>query len=59
MIRIIVKCTYSCPEGAVTGTKYRTFDVEAEELEKFLQSVNGYEYRSVIGVSMMEKERLA
>ena len=56
MIRIICKEVYGSPEGASIGTTYRTFDVEAAELERFLLERPGYVMRSVVGAEVLEQK---
>lgn len=54
MIRIYVKIIGTCPEGSITGCQYKSFDVEADKLEKFLKDCHGYESKSVVGAEVLE-----
>ena len=39
ILRVIVKTVLTCPDGVVTGARFKTFDLECpEELANFLTS---------------------
>ena len=48
MIRLIVKTYEGYPDGTVT-TRYNTFEVNAPEVEDFLQDFARYRERVVVG----------
>ena len=59
MIRIIVKSVGVCPDGAVVGVAYRTFDIDAQRLEEFLRAHGScYETHSIVGGELLEKDGL-
>lgn len=57
MLRIIVQETNVNNAAHVTGAKadisYRTFDIEAPDVEKYLRAAVAYETKTIIGVEMI------
>lgn len=54
MIRIIVRdCCMSPADGAVVAVSFRTFDVEAPQLQKALLEMHMYTSSSVIGAEVL------
>jgi len=49
MIRIIVKVVGLAPEGAHMDTIYKTFDIDAPALEKYLSESGAYRGVTVVG----------
>jgi hypothetical protein len=52
MIRLIIKRSSMCPEGAVVKCDYLTLETELPELEKLLKSAHTYEERWLVGVEI-------
>ena len=52
MIRLIVKTVCMCPEGAVTGSQWTSFDIHNDALEKTLLS-GGYSHSTVVGAEVI------
>lgn len=53
MIRIVCKEVFLCPEGSVTATGFKTFDIEHPELEKLLTAQRSYHDVSVVGAEIV------
>lgn len=54
MIRLIVRRAATCPDGVCLGNDYHTFDIECQELERFIAgNDNAYSIRTVIGAEVI------
>ena len=55
MVRIVCEVVSNNPAGEHDGASYRTFDINADELEAFLRQYRGgYSIASVVGAELRE-----
>jgi len=55
MVRLIVREAQTIPDGACVGNTYRTFDIDAPELEKAIGgSRDAYTVVTVIGAEVLK-----
>jgi hypothetical protein len=53
MIRVICKAAYVGPDGPI-GADFKTFDLDAPDVEQWLKACAGLEARSVVGVEVLK-----